>query len=237
MKIISMVFITSILIFTSAYSFADSQENEFAKAYIYGLGIRRDIEQRSTKDYKEAGNDSLKKDMAIMRNAQRAIMEVQALVAQLDPYLKSKNEAMSNVASATVVSYKGMIANYQHIVQVYEVLSNPANANNKNIDMGKMMSEVSGITAKQEYIADTLFQSSPLVTMALVDPKEDKEGHCSYLLITSDERKSLVNDLDTIYGDEIKGGAKAGQNYTVATGALLRQFLTGQHKSSNERKP
>ena len=225
-----------IIIFTSAYSFADSQENEFAKAYIYGLGIRRDIERRSDTDYKEAGNDSLKKDMAIMRNAQRAIMELQALMNQLDPYSKSKNKAMSSAASTAIQSYKSMIANYQRIVQIYEILSNPANANNPNIDMGKIMSEVSGITARQEYIADTLFKSVTLVGMALVDMKEDKEGHCSYLLITSGERKALVDDLDAIYGDEIKGGAKAGQNYTIASGALLKEFLTGNHKSSDERK-
>ena len=50
------------------------------------------------------------------------------------------------------------------------------------------------------------------------------------------ERKALVENLDVIYGDEIKDGLKAGQPYTIASGALLREFLTGKHKSSDERK-
>ena len=220
----------------SSYSFADSQENEFAKAYIYGLGIRRAIEQRSEKDIKEAGDNSIRRDMAIMRNAQRAIMELQALINQLTPYLKTKNEAMNSATLTAIQSYKSMIINFQRSVELMEVIANDASYNNPKIDMGKIMSEVSELNAKQEYIADTLFQSETLVGMALIDPKEDKEGHCSYLLITSDERKELIGDLDAIYGDEIKGGAKAGQNYTIASGALLKEFLTGKRKSSDERK-
>ncbi len=217
-------------------SFAGTQEYEFAKAYILGIECRKQIETRSTTDLLEAGKDEMKRSMALMRNGQRAIMELQAAINYLTPFQKSDKKAISAVAQNTIENYELMIANYKDSVQALEIMNNPANATNPNIDLGKMMSRVSGITAKQEYISESLFQGVTLAAMALVDLRPDKDGHCSYLLLTTAERKDLISNLDATFGVDIKDGLKVGQNYTLASAAAMRELLAGDHKSSEERK-
>jgi len=224
------------LLLPASFSFAETQEYGFAKAYISSLITRKQIEERATHDLREAGADQMKKDIALMKNANRAKLELQAAINSLSQYTETKNKTLADAATFLIRGYGDLIKNYNEMVKTLEIMNNPTNATNPNIDLGKMMNEVSQITASQEYISETLFQVTALAVAVLIDQKPDREGHLSYLSIASAERKDLINDLDIAFGVDIKDGPKSGQNYTLASAALMRKLLAGDHKSSDERK-
>lgn len=137
----------------SPSSYAAPQEHDFVEAYIRSLSCQRRIEEKSRADLLEAGNNESKKNMALMRSSQRGILELTTAINYLVSYQSSSNKIFSQVSQTVVESYQYMIRNYKEGLRALEIMNNPANANNPNFDIGKMMSVVSGLTAKQEYLS------------------------------------------------------------------------------------
>ncbi len=178
-----------------------TERYEFAEAYIHALGCQRRVEKKAKADLLKAGSDENKKTMALMRIAQRGILEITAAINYLDPYLQSQNKLIAQAANAASVCYKGILLNYKESLQIQETMNNPDNANNPSFDVGKIMSAASGITARQEYISETLFQTTQLMMAVLIDLTPDKDGRVSYLYLSSGERKRLTQELDLEFGD------------------------------------
>jgi hypothetical protein len=223
------------LLFLSAFSYAQSQEYKFAEAYIKGLGYRYELEVKAESDLSEAGNDISQKNMASMRNTHRGILKLREAINILLPYKNSSREYIREATENVITWYTNMIDNYNNGLDALEKLTNATSENNSNIDMGKLSRTVTEITAKQEYISESLFQLTTLIAMILIDEVPDKNNHVSFLLITSKERKNLLNELYSFFDKSLLINSKKNPKYTIASAIILNTILTGDHKSSDER--
>lgn len=223
------------LLFISSFSYAQSQEYKFADVYIKGLGYRYELEVKAESDFSEVGDNVSKMNMASMRNAHRGILKLREAINILQPYKKSNREYIRNATESVITCYTSMIDNYENSLDALEKLTNASSGNNSNIDMGKLSNTVTEITAKQEYLSETLFQLTTFVAMLLIDEIPDKNNHVSFLLITSKERKNLLNELYSFFDKSLLINSKKNPKYTIASATILNTILTGDHKSSDER--
>ena len=216
-------------------SSAQSQEYKFAKAYIDGLGYRYELEVKADSDFTEAGNDVSKMNMASMRNGQRGKLKLREGISLLTPFKESNHENIRSIAEVVIEWYIAMLDNYEKSLNAVEDLINASSGSNPNVDMGSLSKRASEITAKQEYISESLFKANTLVAMTLIDQKPDENNHVSYLLLTSKERKELQKELELYFNKSLLLGGKKNQKYTVASAIILNKLLTDDHKSSDER--
>tara|TARA_B100002003_G_scaffold74885_1_gene69841 strand:- start:23 stop:499 length:477 start_codon:yes stop_codon:yes gene_type:complete len=70
-------------------------------------------------------------------------------------------------------------------------------------------------------------------TYLLIDPKRTIGGKLKYLKINSKERRQLINKLESVFGDKVKGGLKAGQLPVETSAATLWKVLNDPWKSSD----
>jgi len=224
----------SSFLFLSSISYSQSQEYKFADAYIKGLGYRHELEIKAESDLMEAGKDYSMINMATMRNANRGIIKLREAINILLPYNSSDNENIRTATNTVTTCYENLIDNYNLSLKNLEELASALSSNDQNIDIGKLSSKASEITAQVEYISETLFKANTFVAYCLIDSIPDKNNHLSYLFITSIERKNLLSELESFFGKSLKTKQK-NPKYTIASAIILKRLLIDQHKSKDER--
>ena len=66
----------------------------------------------------------------------------------------------------------------------------------------------------------------------MVDERPDRSGKLTRLLITADERKRLIDQLNGSFGDKLN---EAKQNWTVSVASVLRDALVNTtYKSADD---
>ena len=219
----------------ASFSYAQTKEYAFAEAYIRTLGDRYALELKAQSDMSEAGNDISKVNMASMRSSQRAILKSREAISLLAPYKKSDRDLIRQASDDIISCYSSMIDNYNNSLSALEELTNASSGNNPNIDIGKLSRRATEITAKQDYIEETLFHVTKLVAMALINQVPDENNHLSFLLITAKERKDLLTQLESSFGKSVLNSTEKNPKFTVASAMILKKILTDEHKSSDQR--
>ena len=97
--------------------------------------------------------------------------------------------------------------------------------------MVKCYQQMPKMRAELEYIEKTLFEGTPLLFSALIDPRPDSQNHMSHLVITSEERNELIRNIDSYFGGKLD---EANQNYTVSSASVLKAYLKKGYKCSDE---
>jgi hypothetical protein len=228
---------TIFLIFSHSPCFSQSHEYQFIKTYIGNLGRQYKIEITAKSEIEEAGQENDKLIMTNMRNAKRSILELRADINSLLAYKESKNDLIKSVSDYTIESYQQLIQNYSELVEQNELMINALSGSNPNVDIGKMMSKATDISSRHEFIMGTLSKSSQLLAFSILDTIPDVNGKLTYLLVTSQERKDLLSELDSIFGKSIKSipkGQTLSTNISIAY--ILRVQLSGNKKSKDERE-
>jgi len=170
-------------------------------------------------------------DMAFVRVAQH---EYQIAASIAKKWIKCKDKMIGNTAQSVYEIQLAVIDNMDKRLKFLERLY--SSKNTQNADLGKEMSKIGELDADTDIIHKKLIYCSIMVTHVLVDRKPDENNHLSYLNIDSEQRKNLIEDLDSVFGSSIKDGMQTGQSYLTASGAALRKFLTGDHESADKRK-
>ena len=215
---------------------SQSHEHEFLETYISNLGNQYRLETQASSDMDEAGDNSTKKFLAIMKNAKRSTLELEANVASLLTYSESPNGVLRKLVGITIPCYQYLIQNNKDMVEVCELMLSTENETNSNVDVGKLGSQVTDITSKHEYILETLWQAAPLLAYSILDTIPDTNGKLSSLLVTSEERKRLLSSLDSKFGNSLKTlpkGQRLGS--AISIGYILRVQLAGDKKSRDKR--
>jgi hypothetical protein len=101
----------------------------------------------------------------------------------------------------------------------------------EGVDYDKLAAEVPQIRAKLDFIDQTLFQATPGVFGTLIDMKADSKGHTSHLIITKEQKTTLISKLDDSFGAKLD---EKGQNYTVSAASVLKAYLNKDFKCSDE---
>ena len=84
--------------------------------------------------------------------------------------------------------------------------------------------------ARLEYIHKIAFDASPLVFATLISNVPDSLGHVSHLVGSCDDRKRLVDQIDSIFGAKI---VAKDADYYVGQAQLLRAMVL-EHKCAEE---
>ena len=100
-----------------------------------------------------------------------------------------------------------------------------------DVDYSKLAAEMPKIRGELDFIDHSLLEATPTVFATLIDMKEDSKGHASHLIITRDERASLISKLDDFFGAKLD---QKDQNYTVSAATVLKDYLNKDFKCSDE---
>ncbi len=98
-------------------------------------------------------------------------------------------------------------------------------------DYSKLAAEVPQIRGELEFIDKSLFEAAPGVFATLIDIKEDSKGHASHLIITKEQKATLISKLDDSFGAKMD---QKDQNYTVSAASVLKAYLNKDFKCSDE---
>jgi hypothetical protein len=233
MKLMIIHFSTIVfLLFVPLISYAQSEEYNFVKDYIKGLGFRYELEKEADTEISKAGDDIIKMNLVSMRMSQKGKLKIREAINYLQPYKKSSREYLRSANDGIIESYESIIENYNASLDALEDITNV----DLNTDMGKLSRRVTEITTRQDYISETLFKMTSFVAMLLIDKHPDENNKCSYLLVTSKERKELLKELELYFPNSVLKSKKNNPKYTVASAIILNTILAGEHKSSDQRK-
>jgi hypothetical protein len=227
-----------VILVTTSLCYAQTHEFEFARTYLTNVGNLYSCEKAAQSDLNEAksATDNL---IAVMRSGKRSILELRTGNSSLRPYESSRNRAVSYCANSTIELYEALTKNFIEMVDNCKAMLNASNESGQNLELGELMSGATDVSTRHDYISKTLFQASQMLAMSLIDSIPGKEGVCNYLLITSTERRELIDKIDTMFGDAVrsKKTEETRPGWNLSIGILLRDFLNGDRKSKNQRSP
>lgn len=197
---------------------------EFVKEITRELAAVEEIRVKAEKELKD---DPKNPFSGMIHSGTLFKLELGADINQLqqmhlsDPY--------DTVIPIFIEAYESKIVVWDRLVKIsQEFMAGPQAA----VDYGKMGAEVPELRAKLDYVDQTIFQSMPLVASTLINLKRtNSQGHCDHLIITRAERKDLIDDIDTSFGEKIDA---KDQNYTVSAASVLKGFLKKDFKSADD---
>ncbi|MBU0896203.1 MAG: hypothetical protein KJ569_06365 [Candidatus Omnitrophica bacterium] len=228
-KIILGIF--AILLFTSL-CYADSEVYEFTKTYRIGLQhlvINAEKAQQNLENINQDDTEAM--TIALLSQTRQGISRLKQARALFEKYLNSKNGLVKETTKATIFTYDAKIKIANENLKLYEdMITNP-----QELTDGRFIIETARLDAESEKMWGMLMHCSILLTYCMVDQKPDKDGTLQYLVLTTAERNELIKELDDLYDGSIKNGLQAGMSKLQGCGAVIREFLAGEHKSSDER--
>jgi hypothetical protein len=99
------------------------------------------------------------------------------------------------------------------------------------VDYSKLAAEMPEIRAQLDFVDQALFEAAPSVFVTLIDMKEDSKGHASHLIITKEQKATLISKLGDSFGAKLD---QKDQNYMVSAASVLKAYLNKDFKCSDE---
>jgi hypothetical protein len=206
----------------------DTSPYNIVSEYIRSLSAVHRIQQTATNEAKEAGDDHMQSMMNAIRNFTRFKLELNASIGMLGS-MRLTRKPFDDLIPATIFIYKEKVKLFDEDLQISKMFATPIPK--PGVDYQKMATRMPEITAKIGYLDETLFQSMVIVCGLLIDEKPDSEGHMSHLNISTEQRQSMIDRIDSAFGESLNS---KNTNYTVASAGMLKTFLQGSHKSTDE---
>lgn len=99
------------------------------------------------------------------------------------------------------------------------------------VDYGAMAAEMPKIRAMLDDIDHTMFRVTPMIFATLIDQRPDSQNHLSRLIITTAQRKGLLNDITISFGQKL---SQKDQDYNVSSAYVLQKYLLKDYKCSDQ---
>jgi hypothetical protein len=127
-----------------------------------------------------------------------------------------------------VITYEQKVALLQQLGEVSTAfLGGPK----PGVDYKALAAEIPQIRARLDFIDRTTVEDmAPLVSLTLLDLREDSHQRVTHLIITKAEREKLMDDMALLFGPKLD---EKNPYFTVAAAIILKGFLTA-HKCSDE---
>ena len=197
--------------------------------YIRSLGAIHNIQRTAGIEFQEdnqSDNPGIAKLMSGIRSSTRIKLELNASIAMLKRMKLKK--PFETLLPTTIEWYQRKIDLHNEMIKISETFIDGPKL---GVDYSKMSARMPEITAKVEYIDESIFQMMPLVFALLIDEKPDSAGHMSHLNITKEQRQKLVDNINGWFGESLD---KEKKNWTVSTAALLKAYLLKDYKCTDE---
>ena len=206
----------------------DTPSYDIAAEYIRSLSAVHFIQQSATNEPKGGGDDHIQSMMNAIRSFTRLKLELNASIGMLKG-MRLKRELFDELIPSTIWIYKEKVKLYDEALKMSKMFVTATPKPGVNYE--KMAGRMPEITAQIEYLDETLFKSMVIVCGLLIDEKPDSEGHMSRLNISSEQRQSLIDRIDSSFGKSLNSKT---MNYTAASAGMLKTFLQSGHKTTDE---
>jgi hypothetical protein len=206
----------------------DTPPYDIVSEYIRSLSAVHKIQQSATNEPQNAGDDHVQSMMNAIRNFTRLKLQLNVSIGMLKD-MRLKREPFDGLLENTIWIYKEKVKLFDEALKISKktvgVTPKPG------VDYEKMLARMPEITAQIEYLDESLFQLMVMVCGLLIDEKPDSEGHMSHLNISSEQRQSLIDSIDSAFGGSLNSKT---MTYTVASAGMVKTFLQGGHKTTDE---
>lgn len=201
---------------TEAYDFLSAVTNSFQSSQIAGERIKNSDSSDLVLQMK---------DIIVFNN------EIKIAAQFIKPHISSDNDLIKESANSFYAIYLFIIRNNETLLNNFEkAFNNPEDTAAKE---GTFLRKLSENMAANEELWRMLPYATTMSTYTLVDQKRTENGKLKFLTITSDEKKSLIDQLVNTFGESIKGGPKGGQLPLEGSAALLYSFFNQGWKPSD----
>ena len=213
------MFIALLTIAGTSYAEEFTKPYDFVSEIIKELGQNETIKMVGAEELKEANTsgNSMEIMSAIIRQSTRQNLELRANINMLNGmHLKAPSDG----------SPKMFADIYQQKIELYEMMSDIAekfmSGPKPGVDFGNLAAQMPKISAMLEQNDSNLIKISPAIFIALVDMKEDSQGHANHLVISKKERQKLLSELKRYFGEKMK---MKNQDGLVSSASVLTSYL------------
>lgn len=206
---------------TRSQSVTDAGPNEpffFTQAVIRSLS--RAAVARQTLISTETTGDDVSDTLKTMTDMRIGINQLEDAKTELAQYRESQNEAIATPIKGFNTAYDLLIHAVGGGLSVHERL---AAAEDEGQVMA-LMSDLSKSLAEADRGWKLLAYATAAAAHALVDNEREIDGKLVYLAITTEQRATLLTDLESYFGQAVKNGTQ-GRYPTEVAPAMLWEFL------------
>ena len=189
-----------------------SEPYEFVSAFIRTLGDLETVRDHAKGD-SAAGENQMASCVRNMESFQLELAGDIALLRQihLAGQLSSTPGMFADFFSAERDQYKQMGDYCSKLITP-----------DPNVDYAALAATAPKITARLNYLDESIFKSSPLVFASLIRSTPDAQNHMSHLSITRAQRDELAHSIKLKFGKKLDA---KDQNFTVSAASTLLFYL------------
>ncbi|MBD3426094.1 MAG: hypothetical protein GF409_02550 [Candidatus Omnitrophica bacterium] len=206
----------------------------FAREFISGLSLIkkiREIDKLGELPADLPGKKAAIEDyIADIRRARADLLEMRTALA---PYENSSDEQVRKASVLALKSYDSYIRALSDILREQSLIWQIRLTGQ---EMARVIGRIRDEYPRIDMAMKILRDSSMLVSLAMLEAEADQAGKLTYLGITSEQRRELINYLEKIYGKDLSGDIRESDPVIYQCGAILLKGLTGIHLSSDERE-
>ena len=153
--------------------------------------------------------------------------------SQVAPFSASSNEAIKLSAQGVAIVFSVLVNLQQRSVDEYKALLD-ANAEGK-LKPGTLLERQAELAASYDEAWKDLIPAVIASTYAVVEV-EPSTGLMSRLGLTRVQRDEILQTLTSAFGNDVRGGMKAGQTSLTAAAAALYQVLADPQRKLRDAK-
>ena len=190
---------------------------QFFQSYVRQVATFEELRDDAEKD---SVADKSNAPMNCIHFGTRYNLEVTAAIRALrSTHLAVANKDLQEVPQMFAALYA---QRQQAMAEMTRVCTAFAEGPKPGVDFAGLAATMPKIRARLDYIDKTLFDASSLVFGLLISDLPDSQGHASHLVISCDDRKRLIDQIDADFGAKLKAG---NANYSVSQAQLFRATL------------
>lgn len=152
---------------------------------------------------------------------------------QVVPYGTSSNKAIKTSAQGATLVFALLVDLEQRSIEEYKTLLDAAAGG--NLKRGTMLERQAELAVKYDEAWKLLITAVIASTYAVVE-LEPATGRMSRLGLTRTQRDEVLKRLHSTFGDDVKGGMKAGQLPLMAAAAALYEILGDPQRKLRDSK-
>jgi hypothetical protein len=197
---------------------------QFATAYVHTLAGIEEVRDKVKKDVSKSNVDTLTN---CIRNMEAFQLELSGDVEMLKSiHLTGK---VGGVPNTFAQFFEDERDTYR---QMGEGCADMLQGPKPGVDYGALVANAPKLSARLEYLDESIFKVSPMVFATLIRERPDAQNHMSHLSITKAQMGELAHTIRLDFGKKLD---QETQNYTVSAASTLYSYLTKRgYKGSDE---
>jgi hypothetical protein len=205
---------------------AETPHLEFVTTYIHQLQNLERLRATAAEEYQ---GDNPSKMAACIRNNTRYELELRSQIStlkrmQLNPPFDALPPSLADFNERKIELFQKMSAGCEAFL---------SGAPKPGVDYDAITAQMPKLTAEMDYIDHAIFEATPLVFGMLISPVPDKNNHMSNLIITTAERKRLIDDINSYFGAKLE---QEQQPWLVCAATVLRDYLLKDFNPSDAQQ-